>query len=267
MKRAAFNELVEKNEEHKRRLVTHLPKFIDAHEHEWKFDADNAFTDKRTGLVRAYLLNGILYYGDTWKMVDLSILDTPPLPRDVWLLVMRRLSICNVLTMAHVCRLTQRVAEQIWNERGRAIAEMYGPVFDAILAQQKMTYSDFFHSLLHFAWRKEWLPFETMFQLPAGCAEMPRDDVPFHDPEIFIAPIKETYGLLWDKVNKVHAGFALPRRSRNVTFFWGRMYCKDSVNLKLHRVNPLIGLLLSGKFESPISHWNVYKKTMEELKK
>eukprot|EP00697_Spironema_sp_BW2_P011716 gnl/Spiro4/27530_TR13689_c0_g3_i1.p1 gnl/Spiro4/27530_TR13689_c0_g3~~gnl/Spiro4/27530_TR13689_c0_g3_i1.p1 ORF type:complete len:271 (-),score=-31.20 gnl/Spiro4/27530_TR13689_c0_g3_i1:62-874(-) len=270
MKRAAFNELVEKNEEHKRRLVTHLPKFINTHEHEWTFDADSAFTDKRTGLVRAYLLNGILYYGDTMRMVDLSVLDTPPLSRDVWLLVMRRLSNNDVLTMEDVCTLTERVADQIWNERGRAITEMYGPVFDQILAKQEMTYSDFFHSLMDTTWRAEWLPFETMFRLPPGCAEMPCDVI--DEPEMFLKTtgervvIRELYGVLWDKVNRVHAGYALPQKSRNVTFYWGHMNAKAAVSIKSNRGNALIGALMRGNFESPISSWRMYKKTMEELK-
>lgn len=148
-------------------------KFKNKHEGEWEYNKKlDAFIDEYDEVV-AYRYDGILYYvqfdNKQHVPVNLNDIDTPSIPKDVWYLILSRMSyIPHIIPFLDCCVASAKSASLVIRERGDKLLETYGPIFKQLLNMREMSYLDFFEWCDNGGITEEWLPFDVLFRLPIG---------------------------------------------------------------------------------------------------
>lgn len=216
MKRGSHDLLVEEETNRKRLYLENAQRFIEEYKGELKFEPKNQIFVDKNDLIQAYVLNGVLY-NHNQQPFDLKVLDMPKnICIDVWYVIMKYLDGGTILRMENLCRNMRKAALRIWNEKGKRITELYGPIFNTILTRRKMDYPKFFRLCGTNRWSDTWLPFATLFVLPAGRA---LEYVGKGGPCSIFKKYKQTYGVIL--TNNGHAGFVKQVRVNTIKFYWG----------------------------------------------
>lgn len=262
MKRTHLQEIIRQDNDLKRQCSEYLERYKEEHKERLLYVPDvQAFVDKKTNLIQAYILNDKLFdsYG---SLVNLKALDMPKnICSDVWYMIMRFVNGYTLLSMEKVCKDMREAAVWTWNYRGRQIAKVYGPVFDTILQRRKLTYVSFFHMCQTLRWHDTWIPFEVLFRLPVGAA---KEYLGKGGPCELIKNRKQTYGVILTTQGH-YVGFVKRIKKNTITFFWNTTFATADVDVKNKSRNQLSMnlVLLSCSFPIPslASHWTEFQNS------
>ena len=143
MKRKEFQTFIENKNNLKKLCSEHFEKFKDKHKGEWEYNKKlDAFIDEYDEVV-AYRYDGILYYVEFNNKkhvpVNLKDIDTPSIPKDVWYLILSRISyIPHIIPFLDCCVASAKSASLVIRERGDKLLDTYGTQLPLSFAEWRL---------------------------------------------------------------------------------------------------------------------------------